>query len=283
MRPAPVQVSYLGFLGTSGASFIDYFISDEVVTPPELSQYFTEKLVYLPGCYQVNDDRMPIAEPVERSKFGLKEDQLVLCCFNQSYKIDRRCFHAWLTILNKVPKAVLWLLRPNTRACENLCRATVQAGISADRLIFAKPLRIDYHLARLRLADLALDTLTYNGGATTANALWAGVPVLTMAGHHLLSRMSASALKALGLPEMITYSIEDYTNCAISLLRDGSKLAYTRARLERLKLGSPLFDPRKFSIHLESAFEQMVARFDAGKPSVSFSIQPSVDPATRSM
>lgn len=280
MRPAPVQVAYLGFLGSSGSEFIDYFITDALVTPPDQADFYTEKLVYLPGCYQVNDDRMPIGGPVERAAIGLKEDQLVLCSFNQAYKIDRRCFQAWLTILNQVPKAVLWLLQPNATARENLHRAAAQAGIGADRLIFAGPLRIDRHLARLRLADLALDPFAYNGGATTANALWAGVPVLTLAGNHLVSRMSASALAAVGLSELITHSVGEYVRCANDLLSNRSKLTALRAKLERQKPGSSLFDPNRFSLHLEAAFERMLARFDAGMAPVSFCVEAREDHKT---
>ncbi|MBI5062282.1 MAG: hypothetical protein HZB87_02085, partial [Desulfatitalea sp.] len=200
-------------------------------------------------------------------------DQLVLCCFNQAYKIGRNCFQAWLAILNRCPEAVLWLLRPNATARENLRRAAAQAGVAADRLIFADPLRIDQHLSRLRLADLALDTFTYNGGATTANALWAGVPVLTLAGSHLVSRMSASALAAIGLPEMIAHSIGEYMHRATALLSDRTKLETVRRKLEKLKHGSSLFDPQRFSLHLEAGFNQMLARFDAGMVPASFSIE----------
>jgi protein O-GlcNAc transferase len=223
---------------------------------------------------------MPIAEPVERTAFGLNQDQLVLCCFNQTYKIDRRCFQTWLFILNKVPRAVLWLLRPNATARENLYRAATRNGVSVDRFIFADPLRIDHHLARLRLADLALDTFTYNGGATTANALWAGVPVLTLIGSHMVSRMSASALTAIGLPEMITYSPEEHVQRAVALLTDNTKLTLLRHKLERLKKGSPLFSSQKFSVHLEAAFEKMLEIFDAGMAPYSFSIG---TPAARSI
>ena len=277
-RPAPVQVAYLGFLGSSGADFIDYFITDKVVTPPDQAAYYTEKLVFLPGCYQVNDDHMQIGEPVERAAFGLKTDQLVLCSFNQAYKIDRRCFQAWLAILKQVPQAVLWLLHSNATARDNLYRAAAQAGIGASRLIFAGPLRIDHHLARLRLADLALDPFAYNGGATTANALWAGVPVVTMTGAHLVSRMSTSALVSVGLTELITHSVEEYVRCATDLLSNRFKLAELRAKLERGKLGSALFDSRRFSLHMEAAFERMLASFDAGMPPVSFSVEPQEDP-----
>ena len=280
MRPAPVQVAYLGFLGSSGSEFIDYFITDALVTPPDQAGFYTEKLVYLPGCYQVNDDRMPIGGPVKRAAMGLKEDQLVLCSFNQVYKIDRRCFQAWLSILNQVPKAVLWLLQPSATARENLQRAAAQAGIAADRLIFAGPLRIDHHLARLRLADLALDPFAYNGGATTANALWAGVPVLTLAGNHLVSRMSASALATVGLTELITHSVGEYVRRATDLLNNRSKLTALRAKLERQKSGSSLFDPNRFSLHLEAAFERMLARFDAGMAPVSFCVESREDRKT---
>jgi predicted O-linked N-acetylglucosamine transferase (SPINDLY family) len=272
MRPAPVQVSYLGFLGTSGAAFIDYLITDAVVTPPAQAAFYTEKLVYLPDCYQVNDDQLPIAAAQDRRLFGLGDDQLVLCCFNQPYKIDRRTFEAWLAILKHTPRAVLWLLGQNQSARENLGRAAAQAGIASDRLKFAGALRIDQHLARLKAADLALDPFIYNGGATTANALWAGVPVLTLLGKHFVSRMSASALMAVGLPELIAPTSDAYVEKALDLLQNRSKLETLRVKLGAIKNRSALFDTRRFGIHMEAAFAKMMARFNAGKAPASFSI-----------
>ncbi|RJQ82993.1 MAG: tetratricopeptide repeat protein [Desulfobacteraceae bacterium] len=274
LRPAPVQVSYLGFLGTSGAPYIDYCIVDPVVVPPGHIPYYTEKLVFFPECYQVNDDRLAIGDPpYQRRDFGLSEEEVVLCSFNQPYKIDRATFSAWLTILKGASNSVLWLLGQNRTARENLCRAAEAAGVGAERLRFAGALRIDRHLARLQLADLALDTFPYNGGATTSNVLWAGVPLLALMGKHFVSRMSASALMAVGLPELVAHSPVEYIGKALDLVHDPEKRNALRNKLGRLKSDSALFATQRFAARLESAFEKMMTLFNNGLTPQSFSIE----------
>lgn len=274
LRPAPIQVSYLGFIGSSGSSFIDYLIADAVVIPAQQADYYTEKLVYLPDCYQVNDNQLTVSSHCfDRSELGFSADNLILCNFNQPYKIDRDTFTSWLEVMKMVPDSRLWLLGQNQTAMRNLRKAAESAGISSQRIKFSGALRIDLHLARLKLADIALDTFPYNGGATTANALWAGVPVLTLMGSHFASRMSASALMAMGLPELVVHSKKDYIKTAVELLCDRTKLNHLRSKIRRLREQSALFNTKKFTLNLERAFEIMLKRFNNSLPSSSIVIE----------
>jgi protein O-GlcNAc transferase len=274
LRPAPVQVAYLGFLGTSGADFIDYLIADSVVVPPEAAAHYTEKIAYLPGCYQVNDNRMPIAEqPKSRKVFDLPDDAIVFCCFNQPYKIDRPLFQSWLNILRSVPGSLLWLLAQNRTAMRNMCTAADQAGIDPGRLRYSGALRIDHHLARLQLADIALDPFIYNGGATTANALWAGVPVVSRIGGHFVSRMSASALVATGLSCLIAASAAEYETIAVDLARDKAKRLAIRRHLTDRRAKLPLFDTQAFARHIETAFDTMLGRYRQGLRPATFTVE----------
>jgi predicted O-linked N-acetylglucosamine transferase (SPINDLY family) len=223
--PAPIQVSYLGFPGTTGADFIDYIITDKIVTPVEHASYYSEKFVYLPHCYQVNDYTQPISNKEwKKEDFGLPEGCFVFCSFNQPYKIDPVMFDVWMRILQQVPEGVLWLLSTNKIAEENLRREAEARGIKSERLIFADRLPKDEHLARLRFADLTLDTRIYNGHTTTSDALWAGVPVITLQGSHFASRVSSSVLSAIGLPEVVTHSLEEYEALAVQLAHKPAQL-----------------------------------------------------------
>ena len=279
LKPAPVQVGYLGFLGSSGAPHMDYFICDRVVTPPAHTLHYSEKLVYLPHCYQANDDKMPIAaRKYARTDFGLPKKGVVFCSFNQPYKIDRQTFESWLNILNAIPHSVLWLLGQNSAAKSNLRDLAANRGVDPNRLIFSGALRIDRHLARLTLADLALDTMTYNGGATTSNALWAGVPVIALMGSHFVSRMSASALEAVGLPELVAQSPEQYCRLAIQLATNPDRLEDLRQKLSQFRLQKPLFNTGQFCRHLEKAFQHMLSRFNQGLTPQPISIQSEAMP-----
>jgi protein O-GlcNAc transferase len=275
LRPAPVQVGYLGFLGTSGADFVDYTLADEVVVPEHHRPFYSEKIVYLPHCYQVNDDQLPIADRhFHRAELGLPEQATVFCSFNQPYKIDARIFDAWMEILKQTEPSALWLIQQNRASRSNLCRAAERAKVDPSRLVFAGAVSIDLHLARLKLADLALDTLTYNGGATTANALWAGVPVLAILGSHWVSRMGASALHAAGLDELVARSIDDYKQMAVALAASPDRLLALRQRLALLRRQGPLFDTRAFARHLETAYRAMWQRYSDGLGPVSFKVRP---------
>jgi predicted O-linked N-acetylglucosamine transferase (SPINDLY family) len=271
MRPAPVQVSYLGFLSTTGANFIDYVLADAIVVPEAHQGFYSEKVVYLPHCYQANDDRLAISpQKQERRQWGLPDEGFVYCSFNQPYKIDVRLFQAWMRILRRVDKSVLWLVERSGKARENLRRAAGKAAVDPARLIFTGFAPMDQHLARLRLADLMLDTLIYNGGATTSNALWAGLPVLTTMGRHWVSRMSASALHCLGLDELIADDLDAYEHMAVELAQDTERLAAIRHRLQCQRSTSPLFDTAQFTRHVEQAYRYMWQRFAGGLPPESF-------------
>lgn len=275
LRPAPVQVSYLGFLSTTGASFIDYVISDPLVVPEAHAVFYTEKTAYLPHCYQANDDMMPIdRKPYSKSHWHLPDHAFVFCSFNQPYKIDAKLFHTWMDILKRVDHSVLWLVERSPVARENLRGAAGKADVDPARLIFAGFVPLEQNLARLQFADLVLDTLIYNGGATTSNALWAGVPVLTTLGSHWVSRMSASALTAIGLPELIAEDLEDYGRKAVELANAPHKLAAIRRRLWHQRSSTPLFDTPLFARHMEKAFTHMWHRHVNGLKPASFKVQP---------
>ena len=222
-RPAPIQASYLGFPGTMGAEFIDYIIADKTVAPFEHQPFYTEKIVHLPDCYQVNDSKRKIAERTPtRQEAGLPEQGFVFCCFNNNWKITPDVFGVWMRLLHAVEGSVLWLFGDNESAERNL-RVEAQArGIDPSRLVFAGRLPLEEHLARHRLADLFLDTLPCNAHTTASDALWAGLPVLTREGTAFAGRVAASLLYAVGLPELVTHSIEDYEALALRLARDPS-------------------------------------------------------------
>jgi protein O-GlcNAc transferase len=267
MRPAPIQVSYLGFPGTMGTAAMDYIIADRFVVPPDHHPYFSESVVYLPECYQVNDSGRKIADRVPtRTECGLPEAELVLCCFNTSYKLTPPVFQIWVRLLEAIPGSVLWLLASNAEMVSNLRReAETQLAGSAGRLVFAPTLPNPDHLARLRLADLFLDTLPYNAHTLTSDALWAGCPVLTCAGDTFASRVAGSLLRAVGLPELVTSSLADYEALALRLARDPAQLGRFREKLRVNRSSAALFDCRRFTRHLESAFETMWRRYQQGE------------------
>src|SRR5439155_17186766 len=216
--PAPVQLSWLGYLGTLGAPWYDYVLTDRIAAPPELQPFFTERFLYLPDCYCPSDTKRPIA-PVapSREACGLPEHALVLCCFNASYKILPAVFDVWMRLLARVPDSVLWLSPASATACENLRREAGVRGVDRQRLVFAPRVSLPEHLARHVHADLFLDTTPYNAGTTANDALFMGVPVLTCAGETLASRVAASQLHAIGLRELVTTSLADYEALALAL------------------------------------------------------------------
>lgn len=265
-RPAPIQISYLGFLGTTGAAFFDYIITDKIVTPPDQADYYSENFVYMPHCFQVNNNAQPISDKAwEKSDFGLPDEGFVFCSFNNTYKLEPVIFDTWMNILRQTRDSVLWLLWENEAAERNLKQEAEKRGVAPEQLVFAKALPLDEHLARIRLADLALDTRAYNGGATTSNALWAGIPVITMQGSHFVSRMSSSILEAIGLPELITRNSDAYMRLAVHLAHSPDKLGAIRIRLEKNRLTEPLFDTPGFVRNLENAYKEMRNIFLAGE------------------
>lgn len=272
-RSAPLQVSYLGFPATMGSACIDYIIADEFVIPPQSRAHYAEQIVYMPDCFQVNDDRRQIGgSAVSRVSFGLPEQGVVLCSFNNSYKLSPTFFSVWLRLLDAVPAAVLWLVRDNDWVVENLRRVAAGHGIDPERLVFTPRLAYPEHLARLGLADLFLDSLPFNAGTTASDALWAGVPLLTCAGEGLASRMAGSLLRAVGLPELITYNTADYEALALRLATDRALLNGFRARLAANRRSSPLFDTARFCRDLESAYTSMWARHCRGEAPADFRV-----------
>ncbi len=264
-RPAPVQVNYLGFPGTMGAPFIDYILADSFVLPEALEPFFTERVVRLPGTYQCNDDRRPIAEPgPSRAECGLPAEGFVFCCFNNSYKIAPAMFAAWMRLLAAVPGSVLWLLEANPLAAANLCREAAARGVAAERLVFAPRRPLAEHLARYRLADLFLDTLPCCAHTTASDALWAGLPLLTCAGPTFAGRVAGSLLMALGLPELVSASPAEYEARALHLAHRPDELAELRRRLWTARSRSGVFDPARKARDIEAALERLWRNHRAG-------------------
>jgi len=266
-RPAPIQVNYLGYPGTMGASYFDYIIGDKTIFAASDERFYSEKLVRLPHCYLPNDRGRQIADAVfARKDFELPDDAFVFCCFNNSYKILPAVFDCWMRILKRTGNSVLWLLSEDAKTISNLRKEAVNRGIDPDRLVFAKKMPLSEHLARHRLADLFLDTLPYNAHTTASDALWAGLPVLTQIGQSFAARVAASLLNAVGLSELITHSQEEYEALAVELALDRDKLLGIKEKLEKNRLTTPLFDSTLFTRHLEAAYEAMYRRYQTGLP-----------------
>lgn len=265
-RPAPLQVAYLGFPGTSGASCIDYIVGDAHVTPLAHASWFTEKIAQLPLCYQCNDGtrRLPVASA--RASHGLPEDALVLCGFNQPYKISPQVFDVWCRLLQRLPNAVLWLLAWTPQAPPALRREAAARGIDPARLIFAETLGQEAHLDRVACADLFLDTWPCNGHTTASDMLWAGVPVVTMSGQTFASRVAGSLLKALELPELVCDSVASYEALIFQLATDTERRKAVSARIRDARGTSPLFSSARLAPQLEVLFERMWQRAVAGLP-----------------
>jgi predicted O-linked N-acetylglucosamine transferase (SPINDLY family) len=266
-RAAPLQVNYLGFPGTAAAPNCDYFIADPIVIPRDSRQWFAEKIVYLPDCYQPNDSKREIAtQPVSRREAGLPDDAFVFCCFNNNLKLNPDTLDEWARILSATPGSVLWLLKDSAATIGNLKREAEARGVDPSRLVLAKRITGPEHLARHRLADLFLDSWPYGAHTTASDALWAGLPVLTYAGETFASRVAASLLTAVGLPELIAASREAYVATAINLAADPDRLTALKERLERNRATAPLFATELYMRRFEAAFEAMHARCGAGLP-----------------
>lgn len=272
-RCAPIQVNYLGYPGTTGAEYIDYVIADKVLASSSDLDMYVEKVVRLPGCYQVNNgNRASSARSFTRSELGLPESGFVFCCFNNNYKILPGTFDVWMRILTAVEGSVLWLYEDNARAAANLRNEARARGVHPERLVFAKFMPLGEHLARVPLADLFIDTSPYNAHTTASDALWTGLPVLTLKGNTFAARVASSLLTAIHLPELITESYEDFEAKAIELATDASKLADIRARLNLDRKTAPLFDTNQFAKGLESAYTTMYERYQADLPAVHFDV-----------
>jgi protein O-GlcNAc transferase len=273
-RPAPVQVSYLGYLATMAAGYIDYIVADPVVLPFEEQPFYREAIVHLPDCFMVHDRAQAVPQTLSRRDVGLPQDGVVFCSFNHAYKVHAPLFDAWMQLLRNVPGSVLWLLAANAHAAENLRRAAARHSVDPARLIFADRVDLAAHLDRQRLADLFLDTTPYNAGATASAALWAGVPLVTCRGASLVGRMAASMLEAVGLPELVAPDLAGYVALAEALARNPTRLKALRERLAQNRATQPLFDTARFTRHLEAAYVTMWENWQRGEPPKAFSVAP---------
>jgi len=265
-RAAPIQLSYIGFLGTMGTEYVDYLIADKTIIPEGLENLYSEKIVYLPS-YQVNDSQRMASEKVfTRAELGLPEEGFVFACFNSNYKILPATFNGWMSILKKTEGSVLFLYADNQWAQENLIKEAQARGIESSRLVFGKHMPMGEYLARYKACDLFLDTYPYNAGTTASDALWMGLPVLTLSGKSFASRVAASLLTAIGLPELITTTQADYEALAIELASNPERLAEIKQKLANNRLSTPLFDTPLFTKNLEKAYIQMYDRYLAGLP-----------------
>jgi hypothetical protein len=265
-RAAPIQISYIGYLGTMGSDYYDYLLADHVLIPEASRSFYSEKIVYLPS-YQANDSRRHVADKIfSRKELYLPDEAFVFCCFNNNYKILPSTFDLWMNILKAVPSAVLVLYVSHPTARDNLVNEVRLRGVDPARVIFAERLPYDQHLARYRAMDLFLDTLPYNAGATASDAFWAGLPVLTQMGESFASRYAASLLMAIGLPELITDTPKAYEELAIHLATHQERLKSIKEKLQKNRLTAPLFDTSRFTQSLEASYRAMYDRYQAGLP-----------------
>lgn len=268
-RPAPLQVTWLGFPGSTGAPYIDYFVGDPIVTPLAHAAHFSEKIAQMPVCYQPNDSRRARPMPAARSEWGVPDDALLLCGFHQSYKISPEVFDVWCRLLQAEPRARLWLLQWNTNVQRALEAAAEARGIPRERLLFAPVVPLAQHLRRLACADLYLDAWPCNAHTTAGEALWMGVPVVTLVGQTFAQRVAASLLNAVGLPQLVCESTAAYEGCALGLLRDTAARQALRTHLQGPGGESPLFDGARFARDFEALLLRMWERRVAGQAPVA--------------
>jgi predicted O-linked N-acetylglucosamine transferase (SPINDLY family) len=266
LRAAPIQVNAIGYPGSMGASFLDYIIGDRIVSNPDREELFSEKIVLMPHSFQANDNGQEIAAAPRRADYGLPEGVFVYACFNNSYKYDPDTFTIWMRALKRTPGAVLWLYSGGATVERNLRREAFARGVAADRVVFAKHQPKSEHLARLRLADLFLDTRYYNAHTGASDALWAGLPLLTCPGRTFASRVAASLLMNIGLPELIASDPDEYERMAVHLAGNPDELRRLRERLAVNRNSWPLFDTPRFTRNLERAYREMWEIYAAGQP-----------------
>jgi predicted O-linked N-acetylglucosamine transferase (SPINDLY family) len=256
-----------------GAPYMDYILADPIVIPEEHRAFYTENIVDLPDCYQANDDKRVVPENAPtRAQAGLPEPGFVFACFNNSFKITPRIFDVWMRLLKSVDRSVLWLLDDNPDATANLKREAEARGVPASRLVFAPRMKFEDHLARHSLADLFLDTLPCNAHTTASDALWMGLPVLTVPGATFAGRVAASIVSAAGVPELIAPSLDGYEAMARELARNPERVVRMKARLVGHRFSAPLFDTARFTRHLEAAFTTMWQRYQGGAPPAAFAV-----------
>lgn len=266
LRAAPIQVNFLGFPGSLGSTHYDYVIGDPIVTPLEHADGFDEKIAQMPCCYQPNDRRRPAAGPAMRARWNVPQEAFVFCCFNANYKITAAVFDRWCALLRQVDDAVLWLFESNPQARRNLCEHARRRGVAPERLLWASSASLGEHIARIRAADLFLDTAPVNAHTTASDALWAGVPLVTALGQSFVARVAASLLHAAGLAQLVARDLDDYERIALALARDRGRLRALRTRLDEGRMHCALFDSARYTRDLEALIERMVERHDAGLP-----------------
>jgi protein O-GlcNAc transferase len=276
-RAAPIQVAYLGFPGTSGSAFMDYIIADDFLIPEGSGSCYAEHIAYLPECFQANDDQRHVGATPTRRQMGLPETEFVFCSFNNSYKLNPAMFDIWCRLLAARPDSVLWLVADAPEVEVNLRREAAHRGVDPARIIFANRVSYQEHLGRQILADLFLDTLPFNAGTTASDALWAGLPVLTCAGNAFAGRMAGSLLRTIGLPELVTHSLEEYEQRALDLSATGSELKGLRERLLGASRKSALFDTTRFCRHLEASYQEMWKQHLSGFEPTTFRIAAAPD------
>lgn len=264
-RPAPVQVTYLGLPATTGLPCVDYVIADRFLIPEDVAPYYSEKPLYMPDIYQVSDRRRPVAPIPSRAACGLPETGFIFCSFNNNYKYTPEMFDVWMRLLQRVPDSVFWLLADNAWARDNLCREAEKRGVEAHRLVFASRVSPENYLARYALADLFLDSFPFNAGTTANDALWMGVPVLTLTGRAFASRMAGALLTAAQLPELITYDLAQYEEKALALAQDPVACARLRAHLAGVRESGALFDTERFVKNLEANFRSLIDALPPGR------------------
>jgi protein O-GlcNAc transferase len=260
LLPAPIQVNYLGFPGTLGADYMDYILADGMVIPDGEERFYAEKVVRLPGSYQINDSKRAEIGATTRAEHGLPENSFVFCHFNYGYKILPDHFTLWLRLLKQAPGSVLWLLSGDPLLTQNLKAEAGRQGVDPQRLVFAPPLPLDAHITRMALGDLFLDSLPYNAHTTASDALWAGLPLLTCRGTAFAGRVAASLLYAMGLPELVTENLADYERLALTLAREPALLQVYRDRLWENRRSAPVFDTIRMTRQIEAAYDAMMGR-----------------------
>ncbi|QVL45098.1 MAG: hypothetical protein KFB94_07375 [Methylophilaceae bacterium] len=267
-RLAPIQINYLGYPSSMGADFMDYIIADPILIPTEQRKNYHEKVIYLPHSYIPSDNERAIGSTsTKRLDFGLPETHFVFCCFNNSYKISPHEFDIWMRLLQKVPNSVLWLSKSNESAETNLRKEAELRSISPSRLIFAEKIPdIKEHLARLKHADLFIDTFNYNAHTTASDALWAGLPIVTKQGKQFAARVASSLLHAVGLPELVTTTEEEYEALILELATNPEKLQTIKTKLEQNRLKEPLFDTHRYTRNFEKGLWQAHQLYLQGKP-----------------
>lgn len=263
-RAAPIQIGYIGYLGTLGVPYMDYIIADDVLIPEEFQGAYSEKIMYLPS-YQANDPKRPISSRVfTREELGLPKQGFIYCCFNNNYKFTPKIFDSWAKILKQVEGSVLLLYAESDAVSSNLCKEIELRGVDSSRLIFAGRVSREDYLARYRMADLFLDTSPYNAGTTASDALWTGLPVLTFIGKSFSARMGASLLNAIGLPELVASSQDEYEAIAVELGRNREKYLTVKDKLAANRLTTPLFNTEEFTKSLEAVYMKAYGRYQLG-------------------